>query len=353
MVLGIEGVAVAGISLGIILVVAAILDFTLTKGKIYGVVNIPLKALFKRSVSTTYLAIIGLVLGVIATGGIMATVGTLTSPIANLNLASFTEDQLIEIQNCPDSQPTVNWVSDNRLNSSSITSPTVLVMESRDNGVTYTSAATNTTAYGVGTKLKYLTSATNFISEVGEYEVKCGGGSIVVQAYGTDDPTMRMWDDSGNQLTDATFTQNVTGTLDGGTEYAQLKLLGLADQSTGEMIITLGNDNATAVKSLSIAGAECGSKYVPSYFSPISGAQQGSGFACKVPAIVDSGTAVYDIVIEAKAGVPVTNTTINVSTFSMQSFEDVDGSFGYGVEDSDGNTKYEDVQSFLFRVDIV
>lgn len=261
------------------------------------------------------------------------------------------------IGSCPDSSATVKWASDNLLNASSLASPTVSCKESTDGGSTYSEAVANTTSYPVGAKLRCLASGTTFLNAVTDYDVPCGGGNLIVKAFGTSAPTLKMWDDDGNPLTDADdATQNVSRVPAGGSSSIQLRVLSKNDQSTGDMIIILKSDVANETASFSVSGADCSSAYAPSFsVSPELVGFAGSGAnivgACKVSPVKDADSETYDITIQAKSGAPIGNSTMNLSLYGIQAFEDSDGSFKVGIEDSSGAKQYAWAQSFTFYFD--
>jgi len=93
-----QNIVIAGISLGVILVVTALLDIVLLGGLIYGrTIGAAFKFLTKRSIEPRILAILGLIVGVLMLGGIGATFSTLTAP---LQKAAISGDEQLAKETC-------------------------------------------------------------------------------------------------------------------------------------------------------------------------------------------------------------------------------------------------------------
>ncbi len=250
---------------------------------------------------------------------------------------------------CPDSQATIVFASQNELSKSSTVTGLTNSVKTRVVGqAEFSAAAGNATTYPVGAKLQILNSASNFIANVQEGEVICGGGTLTASLFATDAVGIDVINSDGNKLSSQIAlggTVNQSAIALGGAEILEIKLKGTDKQSTGNLIMVIELNKS--IQTVTLDGVT-GSKDQPQFYTTTLSVP--STWSWEVPAVVGATQSVKALGITMKSGQTYTgNVTIN--TYSEQAFQDTDGVFKVGIEDADGTAKYEDNSFFVFQID--
>lgn len=244
---------------------------------------------------------------------------------------------------CPDSAATVSWSAINKDTAAAITTGQTVKV----NGGNPTAS---TTSYAVGARLEVLWNASNYLDKIQTYTVPCGGGPLEAQLYATDDMSFKVFNTDGNPVTDSATggATNQTVITAGGSANLQIQILGKDDESSGDLIIVLEHANTTAVDKLTLSGISgITDAAVPNFYAVQSA--NSKAVAYRVPAVVGANTVTGTLGIKQKSG-QTYGGAIYITAYSIQAYQETDGTFKEGVEDLNDNTKYEDDWDFDFYV---
>lgn len=284
--------------------------------------------------------------GVVATGVIIALIifGILAAGGIAYGVMQRQEGELPEgIGTCPDSAATVSFTAKNALSKG--TAVTVGANVSVNGGPFATSA----TSYAVGADLETFWSATDYLNKVDKATVECGGGPITTEMYATDDGAFRIWASNGGLATNGKSglgTINQTALGSGGSKNLKIAIDGNDKQSTGDLLVVVEVNMSTTFKDPTLTLGTDGD--VPSYYSVANTGAKAVAF--DVPAVMGADSVEGTLNLAAKTGQTACG-GINVTAYSKQAFEDVDGSIVTDIENADGTAQYEDIWSYYFYVD--
>lgn len=231
--------------------------------------------------------------------------------------------------------PSISWAIVDGVNTGTAVTPTSNYTRVGD---VYKGASIPSFAYADEGEI--ILSATNYLDKKVDFgPLGCGVNSMGAQLYATDDSTIKVFTDVGTLVGDdvaggATTNQSASATV----IDQEIKLVAGADQSSGDLVCVLEADNTTQVDNMVLSGA---SKVGTPEFYSVAGAGSVT-FTYEVPALIDGDSKTYNLKISPESGETIDGTGIYFTCYSKQNFVDTDGSFQYGVEDSDGTTKYED-----------
>jgi hypothetical protein len=193
--------------------------------------------------------------------------------------------------------PSVNLLATNTLVTG--TTPTVSANYSIYKGVY---VGTIPSSLSKGASLDVLATATNYLNTEGKISsLECDGNDLQLKFVPYQIPTYSVYDDSFNKLTDiATVTSLVNVSASANQITAQIKISGVPDKSTGDMLLCIDYANKTEVTSSGI-GLTGGARVdTPTWFTV---AGTGSAVACfTIPAIVDGGSKTYDLILSPESG---------------------------------------------------
>ena len=208
-------------------------------------------------------------------------------------------------------------------------------------------------AFQYGDNVEILYNATNYIDMVGPTKtVKCGLNTISQEVYATDSPTVRLFNTDGNRIGDSVNANCILNDLANQSESAsgislKMEVQSAPLESTGDLVMVVEYINNTEVgfSDITVSGTGVTDGQVLSTYTQNSTASTVRAF--NVPASVNGALTTYYINIAPKAtrtlGEGATGTYALVSFYSKQAFIDIDGTFKVGIEDANGNTKYEDL----------
>jgi hypothetical protein len=256
---------------------------------------------------------------------------------------------------CNDDSGTVSFQAFNADTGSNIsTTQKVRVKTPTDSA--YGPSTAVASSYAVGTQLEVLWSASNYIDAVTTVTVPCGGKVFTAQLENSTLPvagtTWKMYTASGlSELTDtlAGTGTNASSIASGGSDSYKIRLKGLREKTTGDMIVVVEHVNTTAVDRLTLTGLGGATEVtVPSFYSVA--AAGAKAYAFRVPAIKGDNFVEGYLGIEQKTGTQYMG-GIYVTLYSEQAFEQYGGqSYTVGIENNQGTAKYEATSDYDFTV---
>jgi len=275
----------------------------------------------------------GMVVGVVVVIAVVLLILGLTGTFQNIGTTTIEG-----IEGCPDSTGAITWASENSLSKSSAV--TAISYNVKADG---SAGATNTTTYAVGGKLEYLASADDYLADVFTDIVPCGGKTITTGLTATDRPSVSFINSGGDTVTNGTDAgaTNFSAIANGGSDDFQIKIVGTDKKSTGNMVLVL--EMNSSVDSITINGVS-GSTAKPEIYSNTVTTNP-KVFVFDIPAVEGATNIKLDGVMTMKSGEHYNGTIMGVF-YSKQSFQDTNGLFIYGIEDSDGTAKFEDATTF-------
>ena len=214
---------------------------------------------------------------------------------------------------------------------------------------------TSGTAFAVGDKLKILSSAGSYIDRVDDFTItKCGANKFINYIYGADGGTVDILSQNLVAVTDGVTAGNAVNLSDGGSANplnAILRLDGVVDESTGQLLITV-ETNDTEVDTVTISAKSAGAKVINTDYPTgnlnlfsAEGTAPSMKTAFVVDELLDGAQADYNIKFTPESGITMgagdATGFVYVNVYAGQWFTDDDGSFQFGWEDSDGSVKYE------------
>ena len=208
-----------------------------------------------------------------------------------------------------------------------------------------------TTTFQFGDVVELLIGEPNFINATYKTTaLKCGANVFTAYLYATDDSTIKVFNEDGNVVTDGNdATTLVNQSASATTINMDVKFTAGSKLSSGDLVVVIESANTTEVNDIILSGTT--EVALPKFYS-VAGA--GSvAYAYEVPALKDGDSKTYNLQITPESGVTIGG-TINafyLTAYSKQWFKDTDGSFKYGIENSDGTATYEDEMDYDFNVD--
>ena len=263
-------------------------------------------------------------------------------------------DEKQTTNDCGGSDPLVTLTMLNAINKGSTVTP-----NSIDGWVTHSdgsedfvaSITSGTTKFAYGDVVKLLVGEPSYINTTLETkELSCGSNAVTGYIYDTADSSITVFNDEGNVVTDINdATSTVNQTARSTNILMEVKFTANSDQSSGDLIVVIESANTTEVNDIVLSGAT-------KINLPKSYTMAGSGsyaVAYEVPALIDGDSKTYNILITPETGKTMggQRNAFYLTAYSKQSFKDLDGSFAYGIEDSDGTATYVDDFDYDWNVD--
>lgn len=226
-------------------------------------------------------------------------------------------------------------------------------IEVREDGV-YTGTLGSDQTFAQGTEVDLLFKKSGYLNKViaEDKELGCGTNSVNDKVYASTSPSLKFSNENNNVLADKTAS-----TISGGDTYqsASSTLIAIdgevqsnADESTGQMIAVVEFSNTTQVDSITSSSAS-DTLATPEFYSSNGANSEIQAF--ELSAVEDGAKRALDLSFSPESGktIGATNETAYVNVYAAQDAVDQDGSFIENVvEDSDGNTKYENTASHDF-----
>lgn len=201
---------------------------------------------------------------------------------------------------------------------------------------------TSTTTFSPGDKIAIILELSDYIDvTVPTQTLKCGENIIEAEMYASDDQAFRIFNSDGNLLTDSASGGATNQTGKSTPITFSVRIDGNTDESSGDLLIVVEASNTTACDDINFAGNGATRASVPDLYSENGASALSKAF--NVPAHVDGESKEYSLVLSPETSKNLASMAVYVTAYSKQPYRDTDGSFvASGVEDTDGNTKYED-----------
>lgn len=240
-----------------------------------------------------------------------------------------------DITQCPDSSASPTFLAKNEYSKSTTVSVTPYLSI---NGGPINNRSGD--SLPVGAKITGYYSASDYIDqEIESFTVTCGMSEAPVQYMKpTDDPSTFEVKEDASTLSDDATGGSTNASATSGVLDLVLKVGASSDTTTGDLIIVLEYDNDTQADDITLSGGTDAS--VPEIYT-----EEASGSlvkAYRISEIEDGSSRSFDVNIEPESGQTLESTALRITRYSVQAFEDTDGSVLEGVEDGDGTAKYED-----------
>ena len=184
---------------------------------------------------------------------------------------------------------------------------------------------------------------------------------VLITSCGANPLTFDMWRSFGTNITiynsggtalsddDRGGATNQTSISAGTSRNMKMEISSLGDQSTDPLWLTVEIFNKTAVQDVRISPVSSGvsieEKYksLPGFASSENATTTNYVETFKISGLANNGAVnTLTITIEASGSFAIDQTAVYVTPYTEQPFANVDGTWTYGIEDSDSNVKYED-----------
>jgi len=213
---------------------------------------------------------------------------------------------------------------------------------------TLTSGSSGTT-FQYGDIVDILVAKADYLNTVVEgVEIKCGDNPVIVDLYATDDGTLKVYDEDGTAVTDSSAGGAANQSSSATTIQQEVKITSKSDQSLGDLVIIVEAQNTSQVDDITMSDGDhttVSSINVPD-FHTVESTSTGSivkAFFINANDYLKDGKAdTYTLSIEPESGETIDNNAMYLTVYTQEYFKDVDGSFVYAIEDSEGTNKYED-----------
>jgi hypothetical protein len=278
-----------------------------------------------------------IILAVIAWGTVQTQIGTTQPPIA-------TDPTM-----CPESTGVLTINAMNALQRG--TSVTVNTTAGVAGGPVSTAVTSGTTTFPVGSKVVVLASAANYLDRSFEFTMPCGGKILDVPMFAASatNPSLRIKNDDDNFMTDAIAggAVNQTAVSAGETLAIKVEFKGVNLENTGDLIYIIELPAGTSANVTDILMPGATRVNLPSVHTTINAGSKVQAF--RIPAIEGAVTKTYAVSIVLGSGKIIAG-GVYTDWYAEQEFVDIDGSVKTGVEDSNGNAKYENTGDFDFYI---
>ena len=243
---------------------------------------------------------------------------------------------------------TVNAV-DALQQSSTISSPTITA--GVNGGPITTSVTSGTTTFAVGDQITVLVSKDGYIDKSFSFVMPCGGKVLEAPLYAASatNPSVRIKNDDGYYMTDSITggAVNQTNVNPGETINLDTVFQGVALENSGNLIyiVELPASSSANVTSITMQGLK--SVPVPSTYSASSAGSKLAAF--EVPAIDNGAKKTYTLSIVLGATKDLSG-GVKTTWEAEQEFVKLDGTLGFGVENSQGTAEYENTGTSSFYI---
>ncbi len=226
----------------------------------------------------------------------------------------------------------------------------------RVNGVYLGSATLNgssATTFAYGDNVEVLVDKNGYLdTSITVDNLDCGKNYATARMYATSTNSFRIFNTDGtSRLTDSATGGAVNQSSSSATMNFPIHIDSTVDESTGDLVIVV-ETNTTEVDTISLSGlGGASSSDTPGFYSA-QGSSPTIDQAFEVPAILDGASVSGTLTLNPESGqtIGASGTAVYVTAYSKQEFVDNDGTFGYGVEDSRNNAKYENTWDHDFYI---
>lgn len=284
-----------------------------------------------------------MIIGIIA---VLAVAFYFGMPLLN---EQFGQDSNTSPSSCADSTGviTVNVV-DALQKGTAVGSPTIYASI---NGQVPTSITSGTSTAPIGASVELFATKADYIdAKLESKTMTCGGLIETIEMFSasSDNPSITIKDDNSDTLTDSATggANNLSAISAGGSETVTIELEGTNLESSGDLVMVIETGVSANVSEILVQGAtQLGG--IPSVHTlQLAGSK---AVAYEVPAVTGATTAKYPVTIVLESGKTISG-AVYTDYYAKQWFIDDDGSYKYGIQDSDGTAKYENTVDYDFYI---
>jgi len=221
-----------------------------------------------------------------------------------------------------------------------------------DSGAVTTSVTSGTTTFAVGSDLDCHLAITDYLDESFSFKMPCGGKQLDAPLwYSTsDNPGITWYNDDDNAMTNDISVNGAINQSDltaGETFTLELKMQGTSGESSGDGILVIEFPTASGanITSTSLGGQQ--SVAIPSVHSLQNAGSK--AFAFDVSAVQEGNVVKLPLQVQLTASKDLSG-GVNTTWYAKQKFIDDDKTIKFGVQDSDGTVKYENIISSSFYI---
>lgn len=203
------------------------------------------------------------------------------------------------------------------------------------------------TTFNIGDKGVIQYGKSNYLNETVPYEItKCGANVIQAKLFATDDATVAWYNDDDNSMGAAYSGTNQTESTSAIRPWVKLTIN--QDESVGTVAMVIQYANDTEVDDITVTNKDFPVRKieVPEAYTGETADSQQVAYELDLSKYANAGEVEIHTLLTAASGQTIGGSTdpafLNATFYTYQYFNDIDGTYKYGVEDSDGTAKYED-----------
>jgi len=229
-------------------------------------------------------------------------------------------------------------------------------IEVREDG-TYTGTLGADQTFAYGTEVDLLVKKSGYLNKVIAEGMKlgCGTNSVNAKLYASTAPTLKFSNENNDVMADKTAStfNNSADTYQSSSDTLIAidgEIQSNADEKTGKIIAVVEFSNKSQVDSIT-SGSAVDTVNTPEFYSSNTANSRVEAF--ELSSVQDGAKKEFDLSFSPESGATIGagNETVYVNVYAAQDAVDQDGSFVKDVvEDSDGNTKYENTASHNFVI---
>jgi len=239
---------------------------------------------------------------------------------------------------CQESTAPIAWSSQN---AQDLSAPVVGISYLVKDGTG--ASASNASTYAVGHSLNILASASGYVAQTETYTVPCGGGTVPTKLTEVASPLVDVFNSNNLIIDNVATNQSLIG--DGASATLGMRLTGVNKKTTGDMELVI--ETNSSVSTLTYGGATAGTT-APD-FRATNVSPNSKVWTFDVPAITGAISKTYDMVITSKDNAHYCG-VVYYDLYAKQAFENADGSYANGIQDSNGVAEYALVTSGSFVI---
>jgi hypothetical protein len=232
--------------------------------------------------------------------------------------------------------PTINPSVNDELNPS--TSVTAIMSAKINNGGNKT--ITSSTTFAKGDKVELFLASSGYEKQFNTlYISECKAYSPVYSMKAISSPSVTILTSPSNtavtNVSTAVATTNLTKVSAGGALSFNIRMVGTDKKTTGNMVVLIeGNKSISSITLNGVTGAVKS----PSKYSTRVGTNS-QVFYFEIPAFDNAQDKIFNAVATMKSGESYAVVPLYVSVIGKDNFLDSSGSYNYGIETTDGQTK--------------
>lgn len=212
---------------------------------------------------------------------------------------------------------------------------------------------TSVSSFKAGDKVTVLYNSSSYIDTISEeITMVCGANNLRTYIKDYSAPTLSVLEDL-TALTDnaAGGASNASGIAVGGSDTYTVRITGVDKDTSGQLVYVVElsvNTNVSSVVMYDPSGSKLQTTDVPSFYSNTLSSPYRAAFI--IPEVTDAIEKDYKLTVAAKSGKDIQG-AVYTTAYVGQAFVEDDGSFTtFGVEQIDGDTKYEATFDYDFYI---